>query len=84
MPRTMTEEERQRIYNLGRASIPCTNGWRPIETAPKDGRHILVYSNDRIISAYWSFSAEDWADVLYGDIMQLPPHWQPLPKPPPE
>lgn len=58
--------------------------WQPIETAPKDGRHILVYSNDRIISAYWSFSAEDWAEVLHGDIMHSPTHWQPLPKPPQE
>ena len=64
--------------------IPCTHGWRPIETAPKDGTNILVYSKGRIISACWSIAMEDWAEVLHGYTMFPPTHWQPLPKPPQE
>ena len=39
MPRSieLTELERRKLADAGRKSIACTNGWRPIETAPKDG-----------------------------------------------
>ena len=98
MPRTMTEEEeeeeeRQRIYNLGRPSIPCTNGWRPIETAPKDcqilayGIWRYVFSQEdeepsikivEYICEYWHVAGFGYAELSSAT------HWQPLPKPPPE
>lgn len=61
--------------------------WQPIETAPKDGSHILgtwertwprtphlesVYFE----GGFWSYSAD-------GDLLTFPPtHWMPLPKGP--
>ena len=95
MPRTMTEEERQKIYNLGRPSISCTYGWRPIETAPQE-EWILVYVNNLCQVA--SYEMTDW-DGFYDEPVRAwqtyegfldhdadfdPTHWQPLPKPPSE
>ena len=42
----LTELERAKMAEAGRQSIACTNGWRPIETAPKD-EIILVYGNTK-------------------------------------
>ena len=45
MPRIdITEVERLALAKAGAQSTPCTHGWRPIETAPKD-ETILVYGN---------------------------------------
>lgn len=60
----------------------CMTNWQPIETAPKDGTEILVYSDGRVISTFWSFCAEDWVDVLRGYTMRDPTHWMSLPEPP--
>ncbi len=58
-----------------------SNEWQPIETAPKDGTHILVYrpeySNDVIGIDFWRrkcwwLSSSD----------SQPTHWMPLPEPP--
>lgn len=71
-----------------------TNGWQPIETAPKDGTHILVYGDyyggSRRYVAFWEVAAD-----IYGDQWSCgapdeqgfydyaePTHWQPLPPPP--
>lgn len=35
-------------------------GWQPIESAPKDGTHVLVYMEETIIEAWWD-------DMSYGD-----------------
>lgn len=59
-------------------------GWQPIETAPRDGTHILCwlpgYSACEILYA----SAEGWcmANGYYLKGTADPTHWQPLPAPP--
>jgi hypothetical protein len=69
--------------------------WQKIETAPKDGRLVIVWeSADRVYSASW-WSAERWADENGGepdeyqegwftdDEDELGPfYWMPLPEPP--
>lgn len=66
--------------------------WKPIETAPKDGRHVLVaVTNDEpgyVAEAYYEedadrgwFSANThWTDYVDGQL--FPSHWMPLPEPP--
>ena len=62
------------------------NPWQPIETAPKDGTHILVTSGELMTVAHyhqdgfyltWNSYAE-FADFN----MQYVTHWTPLPQPP--
>ena len=59
--------------------------WQPIETAPKDGTHILVCcagSIDPPTTAHW-FEGKWWLSVSYLDapeeyVWKSPTHWQPL------
>lgn len=68
-------------------------GWRPIETAPKDGRHLLLWTMSEcpIVSAHWvEFEGHGyWAfdEALIGEIagsVEDATHWMPLPTPPGE
>jgi len=55
-----------------------TNGWRPIETAPKDGRWILL------CKAGAAFSFPGRFDFAWWDAtgqQRDPTHWMPLQKP---
>jgi hypothetical protein len=47
-------------------------GWQPIETPPKDGTEVLMFSPDQGM-AVWSVPSPFWPDVT---------HWMPLPAPP--
>lgn len=74
--------------------------WRPIRTAPKDGRWIIIYSTDLelpvSIGAYYREEERDERGRFIGggwtgaDIDGLPSgylnptHWMPLPDPPSE
>lgn len=82
MPRSieLSELERRKMAEAGRQSIACTNGWRPIETAPKDGREILAW-NHGVICICRLDEDGHWvrADGL---IAMKITHWQPLPAPP--
>ena len=98
MPRSieLSELERRKMAEAGRQSIACTNGWRPIETAPKDGTSILIYGvwqgeiskNPQywdIFKAVHSFGEWLVCDCdIYGATVLKPTHWQPLPKTPQE
>ena len=58
--------------------------WQPIETAPKDGREVLVavgksYTGG-VLVAFWCEHDEAWND-WDRDIWE-PTHWMPLPGPP--
>ena len=73
---------------LREALKQVSSEWRDIETAPKDGTHILTgkFSDPVTIqSDYWSeFAKPDeggcWCDWPSG--FQDPTHWMPLPEPP--
>ena len=81
MPRIdMTELERKKLADAGRQSIACTHGWRPIETAPKDGTQVLVHDCGEIKVAFFREMYGHWSDGYEG--INTPTHWQPLPKPP--
>jgi len=82
MPRIeLTELERMKLAKAGADSIPCTHGWQPIETAPKDGRSVLVADAKykTIGINFWCNYENDWdreSDLVW------PTHWMPLPEPP--
>lgn len=69
--------------------------WRPIEEAPMDGTHILVWNGVNRVTAYYDpyvFNGEEienngyWCLVEAGDHCTddrvIPQLWQPLPAPP--
>jgi hypothetical protein len=57
--------------------------WQPIETAPKDGTHLLGYApefeHQPICTIEYSVRYKNWWSI--GNCCQ-PTHWQPLPAPP--
>ncbi len=63
--------------------------WQPIETAPDDGRDMLLFgpwdmTHGEYQIGYWS--GENWhfqSDLWIGDDEEFQPtHWMPLPEPP--
>ena len=65
--------------------------WQPIETAPKDGRRILIYADifPGIVVAHWqerNITGEGWVmdpeSESWGAHDAKPTHWMPLPEPP--
>lgn len=67
------------------------DGWRPIESAPKDGTNFDGWQRDeRVTDMFWSAVQDAWCiDGTYGPeeptpLAIYPPvtHWRPLPEPP--
>lgn len=65
--------------------------WQPIETAPRDGRPILLWCNDRqyVCGEFWSRAdgSAGWeiGHRIDGTVICLglpATHWMPLPEPP--
>lgn len=58
-------------------------GWQPIETAPKDGTEILLFSNGDVGVCYWRNDKvmTGWTWGL-GKRFRVPTHWMPLPAAP--
>jgi hypothetical protein len=57
-------------------------GWKPIETAPKDGTEVLIFGNGSYAVAHWN--GTEWRDIgdigwagMYGEDNQ-PTHWMNL------
>jgi hypothetical protein len=59
-------------------------GWQPIETAPKDGRSVLIFVAGEVSLAHYSGS--HWYDDegMRADEYFEPTHWMTLPDPPNE
>lgn len=66
--------------------------WQPIETAPRDGRRILLGdAYERFVAegfweadygdGYWCRANEHWTDA-HDTNLGMMTHWQPLPAPP--
>lgn len=67
------------------AAFIAAQGWRPIETAPKDWTHVLVVDDGTVGEARWTddgwywgsdHSSNPWSCLLN------PTHWMPLPAAP--
>ena len=73
-----------------RAHASPGGGWRPIESAPRDGTQVLLLLADGYcVCAEWSELSDGtciWEIGHNGDTRQAPAasatHWQPLPPPP--
>jgi hypothetical protein len=99
----MTTEHESLLSSLGEAekyakeleARLAEREWRPIETAPKDGKQVLIYSGDRcdncpaqtsgITVAFWEDGMWICGNMANGTPVYLkhtPSHWMPLPQPP--
>lgn len=73
---------------LAASPIPSVAGWQPIETAPKDGSHIILarFGDEyfEISGGEWNLHPKEGEDGLNGFEAWLshPTHWMPLPSPP--
>ena len=55
--------------------------WQPIETAPQDGRNVLIFNEDGIEIGWWSRATSEWCrHDMYLSTSQ-PTHWMELPEP---
>lgn len=62
------------------ATAPPATAWQPIETAPKDGREVLVFEAGAVCLASWDEEAQAWCDIV--PMRPGPTHWMPLPATP--
>jgi len=55
--------------------------WQPIETAPKDGSHILLYRRGSQFVGYYGAANSNWYINTPGllTMWPLPTHWMQLP-----
>ena len=89
------EEEWAKLpKDMAAQASQTTNGWQPIETAPKDGTNVILYGSyeskpgEPFVVAGMSWDSEPvgwtngdcWATEV-GD-RWVPTHWHPLPCPP--
>ncbi len=67
-----------------------TQGWQPIESAPKDGTRVLGFVGRWVIVRWAVRFSEHYGDTSGGwydgeiDGRAFPTHWMPLPAPPAE
>jgi len=89
---------RAKSLKQARAAIAAMPGWRPIETAPKDGSRIVLWdANMGMLTGsfreddYMSERGKMWLDDSFDDFSTSfasvplnPTQWMPLPAPPKE
>jgi hypothetical protein len=60
----------------------AAGGWRPIETAPKSAKAIMVHCSERQ-NTYVVYHNGKWHHFGgFSELTETPTHWQPLPTPP--
>lgn len=62
----------------------AAEGWRPIETAPSTGDHVLVFGGRHVEPEYVRSDGDWWRMRVREGSTQQPTHWRPLPPPPSE
>ena len=66
-------------------STPASGGWRPIESAPRDGTRILLTDADgAVYGGYWEADCGAWAAHCGQPVVRSPEplRWMPLPASP--
>ena len=63
--------------------------WQPIETAPRDETHVLVWTGGAMTTAKYDLEFDWWEIVVPSEGYResdcvSPTHWMPLPEPPEE
>lgn len=65
------------------AEVATNNGWLSIDTAPKDGTKVLVYTKEGCAYvAKWCTTMCAWYITVAWAIVHVPTHWRPLPPAP--
>lgn len=73
---------------ISRVLREAADGWRPIETAPRDGTEIMLSGITPGTSNRWqgvgAWWHDDWRDDEENNMFgfHAPSHWRPLPPPP--
>ncbi len=62
--------------------MKSTDGWQPIETAPSDGKPILVVGGYESKATIRGADGEWWRRARREGSKSVPSHWMPLPEPP--
>jgi len=83
-PAPSTKPADDRIADAGK-----TNGWQPIETAPKNSKAILVHCAERKNTYTVTWARDDefpwsgkWKHFAGDFLNEVPTHWMPLPAAP--
>ena len=66
-------------------SRPDNQGWRPIESAPRDGLIDLWADGRRFMDCYWDHICAEYRTTGSAGVLQRLPHathWRPVPAPP--
>lgn len=74
------------LTTLRHALTAAPERWLPIESAPKDGKWLMLYTPHSELPkvAFWWDRKNTWADSENELAGHLYTHWQPLPAPPAE
>lgn len=91
VPRYTTKRLKQEIAKAVEKAEAERDGWKPIETAPKDGSSILCFVpldtmgvpfNHRVLALRYEARKSKWLTDVYAFVPFEPTHWRPLPSPP--
>lgn len=75
-----TQPKAELLAEIERLKAALDKQWQPIESAPKDGTHVLVLlkSGSVMQAEFWDF----WMPVYFSATKIEPTHWMPLPPTP--